>query len=276
MTATDLVRVERLSADYRDGAGWRPVLRDVSLTIRAGEVLGLAGESGSGKSTLAALLLGETMPERRIRAGHVRFGGIDLFAAPRDTVQALRGRRIGFVPQNGGASLTPTMRIGGLLRSLLRHHRPELSSRDVGVRAERVLAEVGIPDPPAALRRFPHQFSGGQQQRIALALALACEPDLLVLDEPTTGQDALIRQAMLALLRAIRRERHLSILFVTHDLATLAQLCDRAAVMYQGEIVETGPALDVIERPSHPYTRKLMAALPRMDDAALADRVAAQ
>jgi len=265
MTAADLLRVERLSVDYRDGEGWRAVLRDVSLTIAAGEVLGLAGESGSGKSTLAALLLGETRPERRVRSGHVRFREHDLFASPRAVVQSLRGRRIGFVPQNGGAALTPTMRVGRLFFSLLRHHRPDLSAREIRARIERLLGEVGIPEPASAGRRFPHQFSGGQQQRIALALALACEPELLVLDEPTTGQDALLRQALIALLLTVRREHALAMLFVTHDLSTLLQICDRAAVMYAGDIVEIGPARDVIERPRHPYTRALVAALPGLD-----------
>jgi len=264
MSADALLRVERLSVDYRDGAAWRPVLRDVSLSIRPGEVLGLAGESGSGKSTLAALLLGETRPERRIQSGRVWFGEHDLFGAPRAIVQSLRGARIGFVPQNGSTSLTPTMRIGGLFSSLLRHHRPDLPSRDIRARIEQLLGEVGIPQP-AAVRQFPHQFSGGQQQRIALALALCCDPDLLVLDEPTTGQDALIRQALIALLLSFRRERALAMLFVTHDLSTLLQICDRAAIMYAGEIVEVGPARDVIERPRHPYTRALVAALPGLD-----------
>jgi peptide/nickel transport system ATP-binding protein len=265
MTEAALLRVEGLCADYRDGAGWRPVLRDVSLTIRAGEVVGLAGESGSGKSTLAALLLGEMRADRRIRAGHVRYGTHDLLAAPPAVLRSLRGRRIGLVPQNAGASLTPTMRIGGLFASMLRHHRADLAARDIRVRVEGLLAGVGIPEPQAALHRFPHQFSGGQQQRLAIALALCCDPDLLVLDEPTTGQDALLRQALLGLLLAIRRERQLAMLLVSHDLATLAQVCDRVAVMAAGAIVEAGPAAELIGQPSHPYTRRLVAALPSLD-----------
>jgi peptide/nickel transport system ATP-binding protein len=259
------VAIDRVSVDYRRDGAWHNVIRELSLSISPGEAVGLAGESGCGKSTLASLLLGERQDERRITAGTVRFDGLDMYALPRRDLQRLRGGRIGVVPQNGGTSLTPTRRIGRLFDDMLRRHRPGMRPQERARAAQTHLARIGIADPAAALTRFPHQFSGGQQQRIALALAMSCEPDLLVLDEPTTGQDALIRRGLISLLRELRREARVAMLYVTHDLATLSEICDRVAIMYAGEIVETGPVGEVLGDPRHPYTRGLVAALPRLD-----------
>lgn len=261
------VEFENLSVEYRRDGAWHNVIRDLSLAIHPGEAVGLAGESGCGKSTLASLLLGEDLSERRITGGQVRFDGRDLHALPGRELRRLRGARIGMVPQSGGTTLTPTRRIGRLFEDMLRHHRPDLPSRERVAVAEAQLARVGLPDPVGALGRFPHQFSGGQQQRIALALAMSCEPDLIVLDEPTTGQDALIRRGLIGLFRELRREAGVSMLYVSHDLATLSEVCDRIAVMYAGEIVEVGPIDEVLGDPRHPYTRGLVAALPRLEAA---------
>jgi peptide/nickel transport system ATP-binding protein len=254
-----LVEIERLSVEYRREGRWETVIRDLDLGIARGEALGLAGESGCGKSTLAALLLGERRSERRLVQGRVSVAGEDLFALRPARLRALRRRRIALVPQNGGQSLTPTLRIGALFRESLRG-RP-------GIRAADYLAQVGIPAPDLALRRYPHQFSGGQQQRIALALAICRAPDLLILDEPTTGQDALTRRGIVELLAGIRAETRPAMLYVSHDLATLSEVCDRIAVMYAGEIVEVGPTDAVLAAPVHPYTRALVASLPRLEQA---------
>ncbi len=255
---TSLVEVSGLTVDYRRNGAWDTVIRDVDLAIAPGEALGLAGESGCGKSTLASLLLGEKRSERRVSAGQVRLGGVDLFAARPKALRDLRRKRLALVPQNGGTSLTPTMRIGSLFA--------EAIGRDT-VRAEQALARVGLPDPKAALRRYPHQFSGGQQQRIALALAICREPDLLILDEPTTGQDALTRRGIVELLASLRASSRMAMLYVSHDLATLSEVCDRIAIMYAGEIVEIGTASTVLEAPRHPYTKALLASVPRLDRA---------
>ncbi len=260
-----LVTVRGLDVDYATADGWQNVLRAVDLTLRPGEVVGLAGESGCGKSTLASLLLGEKRGARRITGGTVAFDGIDLFAASRRTVQDLRGARIALVPQNGGSALTPTSRVGALLAEALRRHRPNIGRAAARARVLAGLAEVGLPRPEDALHRYPHQFSGGQQQRIALALALICNPDLLLLDEPTTGQDVLIRRSIVALLARLAATRRTTMLYISHDLATLAEVCGRIAVMVAGEIVEDGPAEAIMQRPYHPYTRALVAALPRLD-----------
>lgn len=261
----DLVTIRQLTIDYRRDGQWRDVIRDLDLTIAQSEVLGLAGESGCGKSTLASVLLGERRNGRRIRAGSVRFDGVDLATIRAKDLRRLHGSRLALVPQDGGASLTPTLRIGALFAETLRTHRPEMTKAQAAEEARRQLGLVGLPDPAGALTRFPHQFSGGQQQRIALALAICRMPDLLILDEPTTGQDALTRRGIVDLLRGLRRKSRMSMLYVSHDLATLGEVCDRIAIMYAGEIVEIGPMADVLERPRHPYARALVASLPRLD-----------
>ncbi|WP_208948471.1 ABC transporter ATP-binding protein [Segnochrobactrum spirostomi] len=257
--------IDGLDVDYGRPGAWRPVLRSVDLTIAPGERVALIGESGSGKSTLASLLLGERREDRRLAAGRVTVLGHDVFALDRRSLQRLRGRRVALVPQNGGASLTPTRRIAAHFSETLRTHRPDLDRRARRARTIELLGEVGLPAPEAAPRLYPHQFSGGQQQRIALALAMSGDPDLLVLDEPTTGQDAVTRRALLSLLRALSARRGTTMLFVSHDLTAVAQLCDRIVVLYAGEIVEDGPAEIVLSDPRHPYTKALLASAPTLD-----------
>lgn len=264
-THNALVIATDVSADYLQETGWDAVLRHVSLTINRGEIVGLAGESGSGKSTLGSIIMGERMANRRVAKGQVDFDGYDMQQIPPRELQRLHGSRIGFVPQNGGNSLTPTLRIAGHFAETLNRHRPGMSRAEVAGRTRALLEKVGIPDPVAAMRRYPHQFSGGQQQRITLALALCAEPDLLILDEPTTGQDAVIRQSIVALLRDIAADGQTAMLFVSHDLATISELCSRVVVMKLGEIVEDGSVARVLGAPEHPYTQTLVAALPRID-----------
>ncbi|HVI88870.1 MAG TPA: ABC transporter ATP-binding protein [Dongiaceae bacterium] len=268
MTATDhapLIEIENLTVDYRREGGWFNVISDLSLTIKAGETLGLAGESGCGKSTLASLLLGEVRSERRIRAGSVRFDGIDLFALRHQDLQRLRSTRLAFVPQNGGTALTPTSRVGRLFMETLKACQPGLRETEATDRTRHYLGLVGLPDPAGALARYPHQFSGGQQQRITLALALCREPELLILDEPTTGQDALTRQSLINLLARLCAATRTAMLYVSHDLATLSEISDRIAIMYAGQAVEVGPAAEVLTRPRHPYAEALIASVPRLD-----------
>jgi peptide/nickel transport system ATP-binding protein len=262
-----VARIEGLTVEYRRDGRWETVIRDLALAIGPGDALGLAGESGCGKSTLASLLLGEARSERRIAAGRVEVGGDDLFRIGPAQLREIRRRRIAMVPQNGGASLTPTMRLGRLFGETLRRQAGLRGAGSVAARAAHYLGQVGIPSPEAALRRYPHQFSGGQQQRIALALAICREPDLLVLDEPTTGQDALTRRGIVELLAELRASTRVAMLYVTHDLATLSEICDRIAIMYAGELVETGSTEAVLAAPRHPYTRALVASLPRLEAA---------
>ena len=250
------VRVEGLCVELETG---HPVLEDVSLDVNAGEVLGLVGESGSGKTTTALALMGYARRGSRIAGGMVEIAGIPLSEQGEKAVRALRGRVVSFVPQNPGTSLNPALRIGGALGDVLRAHAPH-RDRDESILG--ALGRVGLPPTPAFARRYPHQLSGGQQQRVTIASALVCEPAAVVMDEPTTGLDVVTQARILEEVDRLRRESRLAVVYVTHDLAVVASIADRIAVMYAGRIVETGPASTLLTRPRHPYTRGLIASIP--------------
>ncbi len=253
--------VSGLTVDYRSAGGDVRVLRDVGFDLRPGRVLGLVGESGSGKSTAALAAIGWTDATLRRVAGRSLLAGADLCALGPAELRRRWGRRIGYVPQEIGGALHPTFRIRAQFRETLRINAG-LGRRAADERAVALLASVRIPEPALALRRYPHEFSGGQLQRIALALALAPKPAVLVLDEPTTGLDVNSQQLVAAVLRQLVDARAVAVLFISHDLALLAEAADDIAVMYAGEIVEQGPIADVVARPRHPYTRALLNAVP--------------
>ncbi|MDF2232811.1 ABC transporter ATP-binding protein [Albimonas sp. CAU 1670] len=257
-----LLRIEGLRVAFAPGAA--PAVDGVDLALAPGEVLALAGESGAGKSALAAAVLGLLPPPGRIEAGRILFEGRDLVAAPEAELRRLRGVRIGAVFQDASAALDPLATLGAQLVETLRLRRG-LAPAAATVRAEALLAEVGLPDPAEALRRHPHRLSGGQRQRGVIALALAGEPALLVADEPTASLDVANRARVLALLGRLCRERGMAALLIGHDLAAAAAVADRVAVMRDGRIVETGPAAEVLRAPTHPWTRALIAAIPRLD-----------
>jgi peptide/nickel transport system ATP-binding protein len=259
-----VVTVDNLSVDYASDGGWSRAVDGVSFEIAAGEALGLAGESGSGKTTVAYALMGVQRGASRIGGGRVMFRGRDISDLPQKELVAIRGRSIGFVPQNPMASLTPSMKIGGQVGEMLRFHGASLP-QGVRSRVVELLESVGIPGPAAAARRYPHELSGGQQQRVAIAMALACKPDLVILDEPTTGLDVTTQKRILELLADLKRETGVSMLYVSHDLASLAQICERVAVMQRGRLVEVDRTGALFATPRHEYTRKLIAAIPRID-----------
>jgi oligopeptide/dipeptide ABC transporter ATP-binding protein len=233
----------------------------VSLHVRRGEFVGLIGESGSGKSLTAAALVRLLPAPLRMRADRLRLGEEDVRRLDRAGLRRLRGGRIGFVFQDHTASLDPTATIGRHLTEVLTtHHR--LSRGAARRRAVELLEQVGIPDARHRLASYPHQFSGGMGQRVALAAALAGEPDLLIADEPTTALDATVQARIIALLAEVCRTSGLAMLIITHDLGIARQACDRVMVMYAGRIVESGRTVDVLERPASPYTRALLRALP--------------
>ena len=251
-----------MSVAYRRGEGWSRVVDDVSFAIAPGEVFGLVGESGCGKSTIALQLLGYRHPSLKVESGAVLFKGTAVTGLPRAGLDKLRGDRIAFVPQNPTTALNPGIRIGAqLAEPVVAHHRAETDAATRARMAE-TLALVGLPADPAFLRRYPHQLSGGQQQRICIAMALACDPDLLVLDEPTTGLDVTTQEQILYLLNQVRARIGLAMLYVTHDLALLSQIADRIGVMYAGHMVEYAPTRDVFQHPKHPYTQGLIASIP--------------
>ncbi|MEM9901204.1 MAG: ABC transporter ATP-binding protein [Pseudomonadota bacterium] len=254
-----------LSLPAADGSRLFPV-RDVTLSVGAAEVVGLAGESGSGKSLTAQSILG-LLPRGARLSGRILFDGHDLATLPQRELAAVRGREIAMVFQDPMTALHPMLSIERQMTEHLRHHRG-LGRAAARSRAAELLDLVRIPRPEAALARYPHQFSGGMRQRIAIASALACEPKLLIADEPTTALDVTVQAGILRLLQSLRETLGLSVLLITHDLGVMSALADRMAVMYAGRVVENGPRAALMTRPRHPYTQGLLSALPRDDDTA--------
>jgi peptide/nickel transport system ATP-binding protein len=251
-----VVRVESLCLELTGGDA---VVQDVSFAVGAGEILGLVGESGSGKTTTALALLGYTRPGVVLRGGSVEVGGEAIMGGGARAVRSLRGRVVSYVPQDPGGALNPSLRVGDAIMDVLRAHRSDVASHDsVHTALERV--ELGAD--PRFVRRFPHQLSGGQQQRVTIAMACVCGPPVAVLDEPTTGLDVLTQDRILTELMRLRSEEGMAMVYVSHDLAVVARMADRIAVMYAGRVVEHGPVDEVIGRPRHPYTRALVGAIP--------------
>jgi peptide/nickel transport system ATP-binding protein len=256
---TPLVSIQGL----RVGFNGVPVLRGVDLTLRKGEALGLVGESGSGKSVtwLAALGL---LPRHVKVSGSVRLDGREILGAPASELDQVRGGRVAMIFQDPASALNPVLTIRRQLCEALALHR-DLSGEAVKVEARRLLDLVGIPDAARRLSAYPHEFSGGQVQRIMIAMALAGNPDLLIADEPTTALDATIQAQILELLSSVRREMSMAMVLISHDLGVVAENCDRVAVMYGGRIVEQAPANQLFADPVHPYAQGLIGALPPLD-----------
>ena len=263
---TTILEIEGLRVRLPTQAGPATVVSGVDYSVETGEVFGIAGESGSGK-TMSVLALMGLLPPGAAVEGRAVFEGRDLLRLPRRELRQLCGRRLAMVFQDPMTSLHPMLSVGTQLTEHVRRHL-DLGRRDAAERALELLREVRIPDPEGAVHAFPHQFSGGMRQRIAIAVALACRPTLLVADEPTTALDVTVQAGIIRLLDRLRRESGLAIVLITHDLGVLSAIADRVAVFYAGRIVETGGRSDVISRPRHPYTRGLLDALPHPEAAA--------
>ncbi len=266
MNTTPLLHIERLSVAYRQEGGWVPAVEDVSLTIEPGETLALVGESGCGKSTLGLAITRLTPPAARI-SGEVRFHDEHLLRCHAAALRRVRGGQIAYVFQDPATSLNPVMTVGDQLAEVLQLHGGA-SGSNVRERAAALLTQVGITAPQERLRSYPHELSGGMQQRVMIAMAVACKPQLLIADEPTTALDVTIQVQILELLRRLRAELGLAVLLITHDLSVVERTADRVAVMYAGRIVEQATARRLFERPAHPYTRGLLDCLPRLADIA--------
>ncbi len=247
-----------------NGKRW-PVIDDLSLSIDAGETLGLVGESGCGKS-LTALSILRLLPQPvlRIESGSIRFDGRDLLTLTPREMQALRGDRIAMIFQDPMTALNPVQTIGRQIEETLLLHRPQMRPAQRRERCIELLQRVGMPAPAERLAAFPHQLSGGMRQRVTIAMALACEPTLLIADEPTTALDVTVQAQVLSLIKSLQREFGMAVLFITHDLGVIAETCEHVAIMYAGRIAEQASVADLFAQPSHPYTRALLASLPAL------------
>jgi peptide/nickel transport system ATP-binding protein len=254
-----LLEVDGLTIRRRDG---RALVDGVGFTVEAGEVVGVVGESGSGK-TLTGLSIIGLVPEGLSVSGRISLAGRDLLTQSQREWQQTRGAQVAMVLQDPASSLHPMLRLGEQLTDHLRTHLG-LSAKAARSRAVDLLDRVHLPEPERILRRFPHELSGGMKQRVAIAIALGCEPSLLIADEPTTALDANIRIEIVKLLDELRTSTGMGIVFVTHDLAVLSSIADRVNVFRHGEIVEAAPAAELFARPTHPYTIELLDAVPRV------------
>ena len=259
-----ILQVRDLNVDFVTQHGWVNVVRDVNFDLARGETLGLVGESGSGKSVTSMAIMGLIAePPGRVRAEAVRLAGTDLLTLPRKQMEDLRGNRLAMIFQEPMTSLNPAFTIGEQIAEVVRRH--EGANRKAATkRAIEVLGEVGIPNPTRRVSAYPHEFSGGMRQRAVIAMALACRPDVVIADEPTTALDVTIQAQILDLLREMQQEHHMAILFITHDLGVVADLCDRVAVMYAGQVVERAEIEPLYDDPRHPYTNGLLRSMPQV------------
>ena len=258
-----LLAIERLTLDFpRDGQVAR-ALDGVSFTVERGQVMGLVGESGCGKSMTALAVMRLVPAPGRITGGRIVFDGIDLLSLPEHAMRKLRGARIAMIFQEPMTALNPVLTAGFQVAEVLRIHKP-ISARAAWTRAVELLAEVGIPEPAARANDYPHQLSGGMRQRVMIAMAIACDPDLLIADEPTTALDVTIQAEILDLLRGLRRRRGMGVVLITHDLGVVAEQADRVAIMYAGRIVEEATTAELFAHPLHPYTRALLRSMPTL------------
>jgi peptide/nickel transport system ATP-binding protein len=263
--ADNVLDIRNLSVDFRTPKGSVHALRHVSLAVPRGSIVGLVGESGSGKSTLALAAMGLMQSNAEVTGGSLQFSGMDLRKLSADDWRALRGKRISMVFQDPMTSLNPVRSIGLQMTDI------QYRDRSAGMaqrrrKAAQMLKRVGIPDPERQLNRHPHEFSGGMRQRIAIAMGLLEKPELLIADEPTTALDVTLEAQIIHLLRELRQEFGGSILFISHNLGVIAELCDIVVVLYAGEVVEQGPVREIFHRPKHPYTQALLECDPARID----------
>jgi peptide/nickel transport system ATP-binding protein len=257
-----LLEIKNLKLEFIAGDRSLRAVDDVSITIKAGETVCLVGESGCGKSVTALSIarLVPTPPARYV-GGEILLNGSDVLKMSKTELRGIRGGMVSYIFQDPSASLNPVFRIGSQIRESLKLHRPEKATDEEVIR---LLKLVGIPAPESRIKDYPHQMSGGMQQRVMIAMALASEPKLLVADEPTTALDVTIQAQILDLLLDLKKRMGMSILLITHNLGIVGDMADRVAVMYAGQVVEMSPALDLLRRPFHPYTKALMNSVPKL------------
>lgn len=265
-----VLEIENLGITYRSSRGTVQAVGDVSLQIRPGEAVGIIGESGSGKSSVAYSVVGWT-PQAHV-TGRITLAGFDVVGAREDDLRNQRGKVVSLVPQDPKKSLNPSMRVGLQVVEQLLAHNPAMTWDDAKQRVLDLFARVNLPNPAALFDRYPHEISGGQQQRVLIAAAVSCEPQLIIMDEPTTGLDVTTSVKILDLVQELREKSGCALLFISHDLSVVARVADRVAVMREGTVVEAGQTLDVFSNPRHAYTQRLIAAVPKNNAASTAQR----
>ncbi|GGE23153.1 ABC transporter ATP-binding protein [Aureimonas endophytica] len=261
MPAEPLLAVRDLAVSFRTERGLVRAVDGVSFELEAGRVLGLVGESGSGKTQTLLAMLGLITDPNAVLSGSIRFEGEELVGLSPQRLRRIRGRRAAMIFQDPMTALTPVHTVGAQIVEQIRAHT-DLSRKAARERAVALLAEVGIPDPARVAERYPHQLSGGMRQRVVIAMAVSCEPALLVADEPTTALDVTVQAQILALIDRLRRDHGTAVVFVTHDLGVVSEIADDVCVMYAGRIVESGPVADLFAAPRHPYTHGLFNSIP--------------
>lgn len=261
-----LLEVKNLRINFKTYAGLVQAVRGVDFTLAKGETLAIVGESGSGKSvTSNALMRLIPQPAGRYENGQILFEGKDLLKLSEREMESIRGNEIAMIFQDPMTALNPTMRVGKQIMEVILTHKKGVSKEAAKQRAIELLAEVGIPDPERRFKQYPHEFSGGMRQRVVIAIALAAEPKILIADEPTTALDVTIQAQILELMKKIQEKNGNAIIFITHDLGVVANVADRVAVMYAGQIVEYGSSHDIFYNPKHPYTWGLLGSMPDLD-----------
>jgi oligopeptide transport system ATP-binding protein len=260
-----ILRVEDLETSFYTKAGEVRAVRGISFGVKRGEILGIVGESGSGKSVSSLSILRVLSANGRVNRGRIFFNGEDILRLSPREFRKIRGNRISMIFQDPMTSLNPLMPVGRQIEEAIREHGPALSREEVRDRALALLQKVHIPAPSQCRRAYPHELSGGMRQRVMIAIALSCQPDLVIADEPTTALDVTIQDQIIMLLKEMRDAFNLSVIFITHDLGVVAEICDRVLVMYGGLILEEAPVKELFYRPSHPYTLGLLASIPRLN-----------
>lgn len=263
--STATLEVKHLRVEFPTRRGVLVAVDDISFTLAPGEVLGIVGESGAGKSMTGSAVIGLLEPPGHIAGGEVVLKGERIDNLPAEQMRTVRGRRIGMIFQDPLTSLNPLYTIGEQLVETIRTHLP-VTAQEARMRAIGLLQEAGIQGAEQRIDSYPHEFSGGMRQRVVIALALAAEPELLIADEPTTALDVSIQAQIIQLLKRLCHERGTAVMLITHDMGVIAETADRVAVMYAGRIAEIGPVRDVVQNPHHPYTKGLMASIPKLDD----------
>lgn len=261
MFAQPVLRIENLRVSFRIQDHYYAAVDDVSLTVHPNEVLAIVGESGCGKSALALSILGLHPPEKTKVEGSVLYKGKNMLSIPVNEWNEIRGKDIGMIFQDPLSALNPLMKVGRQIEECMDYHTA-LSSAEKRQQTLKLLRRVGIPNPTSTCDRYPHELSGGMRQRIMIAIAMACEPVLLIADEPTTALDVTIQAQIMSLLRELQQQMNTGIMLITHDLGVVAEMADRVAVMYAGEIVELADVYSLFSRPLHPYTRSLLQSIP--------------